>query len=113
MTKKMRINERTRKLLAELDCEIARLQSTIKFIDPNTEQYRNISNELDKAINMKKTLNEIEKNETKKNKIELDPNTVFHAAAMLIVTLLVLKYEKTEVITSKAFSFVSKLIGHV
>lgn len=113
MNKNLSVNERTRILLMEIDCEIKRLQDTLRYVDPNKDEYKNIRENLEKLIESKQILNKIELEETNAKKIQLDPNTVFSAGAMLVVTLAILKYEKLNTITSKAFTFIPRLLRHV
>lgn len=113
MNKNLSVNERTRILLQEIDNEIKRLQDELKYVDPEYDSYATINDQLAKMIASKKILNEIEKEETNGRKIKLDPNTVFSALSMLALTLVILKYEKMNTITSKAFAFIPKLLRHV
>lgn len=113
MNKNLSVNERTRMLLLEIDCEIKRLQDELKYTDPEMDDYKNILENLEKLIESKQILNKIELEETNSKKIQLDPNTVFSAGAMLVVTLAILKYEKLNTITSKAFAFIPRLLRHV
>lgn len=52
---------------------------------------------------------DIQKN--KKEKIKLDPNLIVSSAVGLASILLVLNYERSEIITSKAFGMAQRLIG--
>ena len=113
MNRNLSVNERTRLLLIEIDCEIKRLQDTLRYIDPDKDEYNRIMENLEKLIESKQILNKIELEETNAKKIQLDPNTVFSAGAMLVVTLAILKYEKLNTITSKAFTFIPRLLRHV
>lgn len=113
MNKNLSVNERTRILLMEIDCEIKRLQDTLRYVDPSTENYKDIMENLKQLVESKQILNKIELEETNAKKIQLDPNTVFSAGAMLVVTLAILKYEKLNTITSKAFAFIPRLLRHV
>lgn len=56
-----------------------------------------------------KTFKDIQKN--KKEKIKLDPNLIVSSAVGLASILLVLNYERSEIITSKAFGMAQRLIG--
>ena len=47
----------------------------------------------------------------KKEKIKLDPNLIVSSAVGLASILLVLNYERSEIITSKAFGMAQRLIG--
>lgn len=107
------VNERTRILLEEIDNEIKRLQDTMRYIAPDDESYKLITERLKILIDIKKELNEIEFNETTKNRIKVDPNIIFSGATTLLLTLVILKYEKFGNITSKAFGFIPKLLGRV
>lgn len=113
MNRNKSVNERTRILLTEIDCEIKRLQDTIRYMDPASTEYKEVNENLEKLIQSKQILNKIEIEETNSKKIQLDPNTVFSAGAMLVVTLAILKYEKLNTITSKAFTFIPRLLRHV
>lgn len=83
----------------ELEKEIARMEITLAATDPTSENYAKIADGLEKLYRIHENLNK---------GIGVDPNTLLVVAGNLMGILLILKYEKLDVITSKALGFVLK-----
>ena len=86
------------KELKGFDEEIARLTETLKNTDPTSENYVKIVDNL-------KVLCEARE---KKNPLQLNADTLIAVGANVIGLLLVLNFEKTGVVTSKAFGMLFK-----
>lgn len=84
----------------------AKQDLTVKETVELAEQLEGVSlDDLEKV----KTFKDIQKNN--KEKIKLDPNLIVSSTVGLASILLVLNYEKSEIITSKAFGMAQRLIG--
>jgi hypothetical protein len=84
----------------QLDEAIDDLYSDLKGRDAHSKEYGVVAEQLKKLTELKASL-------TAKSKV--DANTVALIAANLIGIILILHYEKVNVVTSKALSFVGKL----
>lgn len=86
------------KSLKALDKEIERLLSQLANTDPVKEDYVKISN----------NLKELTEARSKYDRAALSPDMVVGIVANIAMILIVLNFEKTGVITSKAFSFLGR-----
>lgn len=85
---------------SQLDDVIANLQSDLVNTASGSKEFTDISGQLADAVKLKEAL-------TPKSKI--DWNTVLIVGANILVAVLIINHERTNVITSKAMGFVSKL----
>ena len=102
----MKIGKRKQELNV-LDAEIKKLIDGLSEVEADSEEYEAKLYQIEK-------LNEVREALTKSNGMSLDRldiNTVLSATVGLASILLILNYEKADVITSKAFNLGSKMIG--
>ena len=84
-----------------LDEEIKRVIEVMSECDPGSDKYVQMSENL-------KRLTEAKANYETEDKAKLNPNTILTAASNLLGIGLILNYEKLNIITSKALSFIIK-----
>lgn len=82
--------------MTPLEKEIANVCSTLYHTAPDSDQYRAISENLERLCRAQSQV----------QKRTIDPNTLVTAASSLLGILLILGYEHNHVITSKALGFV-------
>ncbi len=85
--------DRRTKLEKEMDTVFAKLET----LDVTSEDYN-------KAVNSLERLNEMKS----KDKIKINPDVIITVAGSIVGTLLVLYFEKTDVITTKALNWIIK-----
>lgn len=83
-----------------LDEAISSILTTMNGLDEATEEYAAASDQLVKLMKLKKELNP---------SWRPSPDALIGVAGSLVSILLILKYEKLDIITSKALSFVGKM----
>ena len=83
----------------ELDLAIERAYSALELKEPGSEQYANIVAQLAKLNAMK----------TENSRKRISNDTLATIAANLFGIGLILWYERTEIVTSRAMNFVQKL----
>ena len=81
-----------------LDEEVERVVSVMKEVDPSNESYGVM------AANLVKLSQARSENARR----EIDPNVVIGAVTNIVGILIILKYEKFDVLTSKAFNLIIK-----
>lgn len=82
-----------------LDCEIERITGLLKNeSDPSTEDYYHMAESLKMLCEARE----------KKNPLQIDLNTIIAVGANILGLLIVLNFEKANVITSKAFGMIFK-----
>lgn len=92
---------RKSKVEAQLDDEIATQIKGLANVADDRAEYRKRLDDLEKLQKMKSS-------ETKATP-RVSPDTVFSAGVNLATVAMILKHEQLHVITSRAFSFVTKL----
>lgn len=85
---------------SKLEKEIDAITIYLEQIDPTDDAYKEVSENLERLYKLQSL------KEDKKQRI--DPNTVITVLGSLAGILLILKYEKVDVLTSKAIGFVLK-----
>lgn len=83
-----------------LDEAIASILTTMNCLDEVSEEYAAASDQLVKLMKLKKELNP---------SWRPSPDALIGVAGSLLSIVLILKYEKLDIITSKALSFVGKM----
>lgn len=83
--------------MTPLEKEIANVCSTLYNTSPDSDDYRKIVENLERLVNAQAKLPQ---------KKTLSPDTILTVAGSLAGILLILTYEHSNVITSKALSFV-------
>lgn len=83
-----------------LDEAISDALITLKGLDEQSEEYGTASDQLVKLMKLKNEINP---------SWRPSPDALVGAAASVLGILLILRYEKLEVVTSKALSFVGKI----
>ena len=81
-----------------LEREIDRVIAELNLLDPTSDRYQELEKSLDKLVSAQSKLS------SEKGREKLNPNTVLSVGGEMLVTLLILNYEKIGVISSKAFS---------
>lgn len=81
-----------------LDVSIEVAHASLQHLDPNSEDYGVV---LDRIARL-------EKMRDAKRRPSLSPDTLVLAATNLLGIFLILNYERTEIVTTKALGFVSK-----
>lgn len=81
-----------------LDVAISNIFSRMEETEPTTKEYAALVDELSKLLKLKE--NELPK--------RIDPNIALQVAGSLAGVLLILNYERVNVITTKAAAFVMK-----
>lgn len=94
----MKIKEIFKKKETKLDKEIESVLECLNDLDPSTEEYAAATKNLDILVKLKST----------DEKKTVSPDTIVMVAANLVGLLLVLNYEKADIITSKAFGMIFK-----
>ena len=84
---------------SELDQEIAQIIGELRGCKSDTGEYAKLMNTL-------KTLKEIKATEPKK--LQISPDTIVIATANIVGIVLILLFERTGTITSKALPFIPK-----
>jgi hypothetical protein len=80
----------------EVSLEVAHV--SLQHLDPNSDEYGVV---LDRIARL-------EKMRDAKRRPSISPDTIVMAATNLLGILLILNYERTEIVTTKALGFVSK-----
>lgn len=83
----------------KLQASIDRAHETLQRLDPASEEY---GTTLDRLVKLHKM-------EDDNRPKSVSPDTLVSAAASLIGILLILHYERTEIVTTKALGFVPKM----
>ena len=83
----------------KLQVSIDRAHETLQRLDPASEEY---GIALDRLVKLHKM-------EDDNRPRSASPDTIVSAAASLLGILLILHYERTEIVTTKAMSFVPKM----
>lgn len=83
-------------LITDLDKELEQIYSDMSTMDRGTESYQRMVDQYSKLMDVK------EKHERRR----ISPEVLVATAGQIAMILLVLHYEKADVITSKAMSFV-------
>lgn len=96
--------------IAELDVIFDSLIRKSKEDVTNTAENSGVYSAMEDVLKLKKDLLEI-KEGSKSWKSRVDVNTVISAGVSLTSMLLILNYEKTDIVTSKAFTVASKWFG--
>jgi hypothetical protein len=86
------------KSLKAIDLEIQRLTEKLKDEDPTNERYAMINNNIKELCEAR----------SKYDQAAINPNVVLQVAVNLIGLLVILNFEKTGTITSKALSFLGR-----
>ena len=81
-----------------LDDSIEVAHASLQHLDPTTKEYELVLDRISK----------LEKMRDAKRRPSVSPDTLVMAGANLLGILLILNYERTEIITTKALGFVSK-----
>lgn len=83
-----------------LDKEIERLLADLEVAKPETADYQNIADQLVKLYKLRADI--------KSSKFRVSGDAIVQASAGLLGILLILKFEKVDIITTKAMGFVKK-----
>lgn len=83
------------------------IKSRLKVLDKEIgkcsfEEYEDISNQMHDLIDLKNKQRLFDK---------INPNVIITTAGTLVLAAAIMKFEEENVFTSKAFGFISKLIG--
>ena len=97
-----------KKSVDPLDTKIEELKAKIaENGDPNDPDYIRDCKVIDDLLEIKKS----EKDSDKESKSKIDPNTVIQAVVGISSILLILNYEKTDIVTSKSMSIAQRMLG--
>lgn len=83
----------------ELDREIQRITNTLVATDPTEEEYQKLVEHLDNLVKIRENM---------KPDLKLDLNTLLYLGGHIVGILLITKFEKTDIITTKALHFLPK-----
>lgn len=100
-------NKKKETLIGLIDIEVKRLFGELKLLDPkeDREEYDKISKGIQDLLEERKEL------ESKSFRdAVLDPNVLVGGLGFAAVAL-ILNYEKTDIVTSKAFNVATRLLG--
>lgn len=86
------------KTLKALDSEIERLIEALSLLDPSSEQYLKVSDNLRALCEARE----------KKNPLQVNLDAIIAVSANILGLIIVLNFEKTNVITTKAFGMIFK-----
>lgn len=99
-----------KKSVDPLDAKIEELKAKIaKCDDPEDADYKAQCALMNYLLIAKKS--EKDSDIEKSAKSRIDPNTVIQAAVGLASILLILNYEKTDIVTSKSMSIAQRMLG--
>lgn len=84
-------------LHAKMRAEKARVLEALEFVEPGTEEYNNLINQLQQL------------NHAHKGVFGVDANTLVSAIVSVGSVLLVLNHERVGILTSKAVGFIPKV----
>ena len=99
-----------KKSVDPLDAKIEELKAKIaKYDDPEDADYKAKCALMNYLLIVKKS--EKDAYLDKSSKLKIDPNTVVQAVVGLSSILLILNYEKTDIVTSKSMSIAQKMLG--
>lgn len=84
----------------DLDKEVKRLFDQLKGLEPGTDEYNRVANEIKMFYDAKGM---------DKSKQKVDINVLIKAACYIGGLVLIMKYEEVRVITTKAFSHIARL----
>lgn len=99
-----------KKSVDPLDAKIEELKAEIaKYDDPTDAGYKMKCELINDLLGVKKS--EKDSGLDKPAKSRIDPNTIVQAAVGLSSILLILNYEKTDIVTSKSMSIAQKMLG--
>ena len=97
-----------KKSVDPLDAKIEELKVKIaESCDPTDADYLRDCKLIDDLLKIKKSEKDVET----QSKSKIDPNTVVQAVVGLSSILLILNYEKTDIVTSKSMSIAQKMLG--
>lgn len=94
----MKNNKLFDQVIAEIDMELLKLAKQGKFDD-------------ERVVTLSELRKELQEGESKRDGLKLNANTLLNAGISIGTVLLVLNFEKLNVITSKAFGIGTKLLG--
>ena len=83
---------------SQLDASIDAAHGILQNLDPNSQEYGVV---LDRIA-------QLEKMKTNRRRPSINPDTLVMAATNLLGILLILNYERTDIVTTKALGFVNK-----
>ena len=83
---------------SQLDTSIDAAHGILQNLDPNSQEYGVV---LDRIA-------QLEKMKTNRRRPSISPDTLVMAATNLLGILLILNYERTDIVTTKALGFVNK-----
>lgn len=97
-------NNKVKQTVDGLDGQLETIVNKMAMTEPGTEAYASLTEQL-------KGLKDI-RGDLKPAKLEkLKADTLVNGAVSIATVLLVLKYEKFDIVTSKAFGIATKLLG--
>lgn len=99
-----------KKSVDPLDAKIEELKAEIAtYDDPTDADYKMKCELINDLLDVKKAEKDSVIDKLAKSRI--DPNAIIQAAVGLTSILLVLNYEKTDIVTSKSMSIAQKMLG--
>ena len=104
------MNKKTKKqVIAKLEKELEKKYLVLASIDQSkqTDMFEQVMEDIDRLEDAIVTV----KGKANGTKKDIDWNMIIQAGVGLTSILLILNYEKTEILTSKALPFAQKLIG--
>jgi len=101
-------NNINKEFIERLNEEIESLIIILQAKDPAEEDYQTINSNLKTLLEIKEVYQKERLRETEMKKI--DPNVVIRGAVGIGAVVLILKHEKLEVIASKAFGLIPRLL---
>lgn len=101
-------NQQVAKHIEGIDKEISRLTSELSTYDAQGGRYREVAHNIEELCNVRERLVKGSQADTFKG-VSMD--TIVSGAVSLASVLLILNFEKADIITSKAMSIATKWLG--
>lgn len=90
---------RPEELNAKLDEAIATLLDEMSCYEGHTKEYKKLSERLDELIKLRNA----------KAKFPVSPDVMFAAGANILGMILIMRFERLNIITTKAFTFLARV----
>lgn len=102
------MNNTVKKHIKVVDGQIKSLFYELSELDSDSEDYENVLQHIDKLVEIRQDLTE-NRMETKFGGV--DVNTIVNGGISIASILAIMKYEKAEIITTKAWSLATRMLG--